>query len=243
MGGMDILRQSVNWLFSIRVKSLPNTLLLSCLLLLSMLLSTLPVAAQTQTQTQTPISVRQEGNILTVEGAMTTSLTRLNAWAVLTDYARFPEFVPGIYSNRVIEQRNDTKLIDQRGMISNKQFQMPYQGVMQVEERKRDGAPEGMKILFISGPLKDVQGEWNIQPGKPLGLPSRSPGRPKNDLAPARGGSEAFEPGLHLTYRMRMDLTQTPFPPPMAASIVEQQVRTWVDAFSREMQVVKRIKE
>jgi hypothetical protein len=42
---------------------------------------------------------------------------------------------------------------------------------------------------------------------------------------------------------MRMDLTKTPFPPPMAASIVEQQVRTWVDAFSREMQVVKRIKE
>jgi ribosome-associated toxin RatA of RatAB toxin-antitoxin module len=215
MVGMDILRQSVNWLFSIRVKSLAHTLLLSRLLLLSMLLSALPAEAQTSTQAHAQISVRQEGNILTVEGAMVTSLTRLNAWTVLTDYARFPEFVPGVYSNRVIEQRNDIKLIDQRGMISNNQFQMPYQGVMRVEERKRDGVPEGMKILFLNGPLKDVQGEWNIQPGKPLGL----------------------------TYRMRMDLTKTPFPPPMAASIVEQQVRTWVDAFSREMQAVKRIKE
>jgi ribosome-associated toxin RatA of RatAB toxin-antitoxin module len=219
MGGMDILRQSVNSLFSIRVKSLTHTLLLSCLLLLPVLLSTRVAAAQTQSQTQTQsppqITVRQEGNILTVEGNMVTSLTHLNAWVVLTDYARFPEFVPGINSNRVMEQRKDFKLIDQRGMISNQQFQMPYQGVMQVEERKRDGVPEGMKILFLSGPLKDVEGEWNIQPGKPLGL----------------------------IYRMRMDLTKTPFPPPMAASIVEQQVRTWVDAFSREMQVVKRIKE
>ena len=239
MGGMDILRQSVNWLFSIRVKSLPHTLLLSCLLLLS----AFPAAAQKAVPTQPQISVRQDGNVLTAEGAMITSLTRLNAWAVLTDYTRFHEFVPGINSNRILEQRNDTKLIDQRGMISNNQFQMPYQGVMQVEELKRDGAPEGIKILFLSGPLKDVQGEWNIQPGKPLGLSSRSPGRPKNDLAPTGGGPEVSEPGVKLTYRMRMDLTKTPFPPPMAASIVEQQVRTWVDAFSREMQVVKRIKE
>jgi hypothetical protein len=72
-----------------------------------------------------------------------------------------------------------------------------------------------MNILFISGVLKDVQGEWNIKSDKPL----------------------------ELTYRMRMDLTKTPFPPPMAASLVEQQVRTWVDAFSRELTVVKRNKQ
>lgn len=190
------------------MKTLRHTLLLSCLLLLSAYVFETQ-AAETQT------SVRQDGNILTVEGSMTTSVNRLAAWALLTDYTRFPEFVPGIYSNRILEQRNDFKLIEQRGMITNSQFQMPYQGIMQVEERKRDGVPEGMKILFVSGPLKDVQGEWNIQSGKPLGL----------------------------TYRMRMDLTKTPFPPPMALSLAEQQVRTWVDAFSREMQVVKRNKE
>lgn len=192
------------------MKSLLHTLLLSCLLLLP------ACAFESQAaDPHTQISVRQEANILTVEGTIPTPVSRLSAWAVLTDYSRFPDFVPGIHSNRILEQRNEFKVIEQRGMISNNQFQMPYQGIMQVEERKREGVPEGMKILFVSGPLKDVQGEWNIQPGKPLGL----------------------------TYRMRMDLTKTPFPPPMAASIIEQQVRTWVDAFSREMQVVKRNKE
>jgi hypothetical protein len=39
-------------------------------------------------------------------------------------------------------------------------------------------------------------------------------------------------------------LTKTPFPPLLAAvAITEQQVRTRVDAFSRELQVVKRNKE
>ncbi len=190
------------------MKTLPRTLLLYCLLLL-------PAYVAATQAAETPINVRQEGNILTVEGNIATPVNRLTAWTVLTDYTRFPEFVPGIYSNRILEQRNNSKLIEQRGMIANSQFQMPYQGVMQVEERKRDGVPEGMNILFISGVLKDVQGEWNIKSDKPL----------------------------ELTYRMRMDLTKTPFPPPMAASLVEQQVRTWVDAFSRELKVVKRNKQ
>lgn len=194
------------------MKSLFRTLLLSGPLLLPVYAF---AARAADFPAQTQISVRQEGNILTVEGAIAAPLDRLTAWTVLTDYARFPKFVPGIHGNRVLEQRGDFRLIEQRGMIANKQFQMPFQGVMQVEEHKRDGVPEGMKILYVSGPLKDVRGEWNIQAGKPLGL----------------------------SYRMRMDLTKTPFPPTMAVSIVEQQVRTWVDAFSQEMQVMQRNKE
>lgn len=192
-----------NQILTIKVKTSLNTLLLCCLLLLP----TFAVEAQTGTQTK----MRQEGSFLTVEGTIEVPASRLAAWSVLTDYSRFPEFVPGILSNRILEQRKDIKLIEQRGMIVSNNFQMPFQGIIQVEENKRDGVPEGMKILFLSGPLKDVQGEWNIQPGKLLGL----------------------------TYRMRMDLSKTPFPPPMAVSIAEQQVQTWVDAFSRE---IKRIK-
>ncbi len=145
--------------------------------------------------------------MLTVEGSLSTPLSQAAVWAILTDFPRFSDFVPGIHSNRVLQQRNNLKLIEQRGMISTSQVQMPFQGVIQVEEHYRDGVPEGMRISYLSGPLKDVQGEWNIQPGNPLVL----------------------------TYRMRMDITKMPFPPPMAAPIAEQQVQTWVDAFSREL--------
>lgn len=161
------------------------------------------------------MSMRQDGNILVVEGRMELPISVETAWAVMTDYPRFPEFVPGITSNRILEQRKELKLIEQRGVIDTGQFRMPFQGVMQVEERKRDGKPEGVKIVFVSGPLKDVQGEWNIRPGKPLGL----------------------------SYSMRMDVSKAPFPPPMSVPIIEQQVRTWVEAFASEMQVVKRKKE
>jgi len=40
---------------------------------------------------------------------------------------------------------------------------------------------------------------------------------------------------LRLVYRMNMDMMKTPFPPPLAPSIAEQQVRTWVEVFAHEM--------
>ncbi len=185
------------------MKTLIPTFILSCLLALSAHAS------------DTRMSLRQDGSIMTVEGKLGVQVNQTAAWTVLTDYARFPEFVPGITTSRVLQQRNEMKLIEQRGLITDGQFRMPFQGVIQVEERKIDDHPDSIKILFISGPLKDIQGEWNIKPGKPL----------------------------ELTYRMRMDLMKSPFPPPIAVTIIEQQVRTWVEAFAHEMQAMKRKKE
>jgi len=185
------------------VKTLLQTLLLTFLLVL------------TATAAETRLSVRQDGNMLTVQGQLDVPVNQTVAWTVLTDYARFPDFVPGINSSRVVEQRNSMKLVEQRGMVSAGSFRMPFQGVVQVEEHKRDGQPDSIRIMFLNGPLKDVLGEWKVKPGVPL----------------------------ELSYIMRMDLMKAPFPPPMAGTIIEQQVRSWVEAFAREMQVVKRKKE
>ena len=70
---------------------------------------------------------------------------------------------------------------------------------------------EAIRIEFLSGPFKDARGEWNLHPGKPL----------------------------RLTYRLRMDMMKSPFPPPLAPGIAEQQVRTWVEVFGREMELAK----
>lgn len=155
-------------------------------------------AAETQTV------VRQEGMLLTVDGWLLTRAERETAWAVLTDYARFPEFVPGIFSNRVVESNNGVKTIAQRGEVVAGQFRMPYDGIMRVEER----AGEGLRIQFQSGLFKDVQGEWQLQPGRPL----------------------------KLIYRMRMDLMKSAIPAPMAPAVAELQVRTWVEMLGREME-------
>ncbi len=104
--------------------------------------------------------------MLTVDGWIMTRTDRKTVWAVLTDYAHFPEFVPGIFNNQVVESNNGVKTIAQRGEVVAGQFRMPYEGIMRVEER----AGEGLKIHFLTGLFKDVWGEWHIQAGQPLKL-------------------------------------------------------------------------
>jgi len=161
------------------------------------------------------MSLRQVGNLLTVEGQLDVPVNQTTAWSVLTDYARFSEFVPGITSSRILELRDNFKMLEQRGVVNAGQFRMPFQGAVRVEERLREGRPVSLAIAFVSGPMKDIRGEWSIKSGPPLVL----------------------------SYQMHMDLMKTPFPPPIAVTIIEQQVRTWVEAFAREMQAVKRNKE
>jgi ribosome-associated toxin RatA of RatAB toxin-antitoxin module len=153
------------------------------------------------------VSVRQAGNLLSVEGWLETRASRDVAWAVLTDYAHFPEFVPGIQANRVLATAGHVKTIEQRGEVVSGMLRLRYDGTMRVEE-----SPDaGLSILFLSGPFKDVRGEWRMEP------------------------SEKQQP-FRLVYEMHMDMMKAPFPPPLAPSIAEQQVRVWVETFAREME-------
>jgi hypothetical protein len=60
------------------------------------------------------LTTRQEGMILVVEGWLHTKADRAAAWAVLTDYSRFTEFVPGIAANQVLEAHDGIKTIAQQ---------------------------------------------------------------------------------------------------------------------------------
>jgi ribosome-associated toxin RatA of RatAB toxin-antitoxin module len=142
--------------------------------------------------------------VLVVEGWLETRADAATAWQVLTDYERFPEFVPGITSNRIMAASPGQKTIAQRGEVLAGQVRMPYEGMMEITERPR----QGLDIVFTSGPFKDVRGSWRILAGKPL----------------------------KLTYSMRMDMTRTPFPPPLAPGIAQQQVSVWVDVLGREIE-------
>lgn len=171
-------------------------------LLFSLLVPPIPAAVAVEI----PLKVTQNGTLLSVEGWLETEATREIVWSVLTDYEHFPEFVPGIHANRVLETQGRVKTIAQRGEIVTGLLKLRYEGNMRIEEFP----DEGLSILFLSGPFKEVRGEWRME------------------------RAEKKRP-LRLVYRMNMDMMKTPFPPPLAPGIAEQQVRIWVDVFGREM--------
>jgi ribosome-associated toxin RatA of RatAB toxin-antitoxin module len=67
---------------------------------------------------------------------------------------------------------------------------------------------EGVRVRFLTGPFRDSEGEWQLAGDRPVTL----------------------------TYRLRIDLTKTPLPPPMAGAVAEQQVRVWLAALAGEME-------
>ncbi|MDD5390775.1 MAG: SRPBCC family protein [Gallionellaceae bacterium] len=172
----------------------------------ALLFSLLVPQASAIAAADTPLTVIQSGSLLSVEGWLETRATREIAWSVLTDYEHFSDFVPGIRANRVLESQGRVKTVAQSGEVVTGMFKLLYEGTMRIEEYP----DEGLSILFLSGPFKEVRGEWRME------------------------RAEKKRP-LRLVYRMNMDMMKTPFPPPLAPSIAEQQVRTWVDVFAREM--------
>lgn len=126
-------------------------------------LASLPLLLQAA---ETQVNVRQEGMLLRVEGWLTTPVDADTAWGVLTDYTRFPDFVPGVRRNLVVETKGNTKWVSQQGELAVGNLRMPYEGTMRIEE-----APgEGLDILFLTGLFKDVRGEWQVGRGRPLKL-------------------------------------------------------------------------
>jgi ribosome-associated toxin RatA of RatAB toxin-antitoxin module len=184
----------------------PRYFALLCLLPAAALFAALPSLAA---QEGTHVGVRQNGMQLTVDGWLETRATPDVAWKVLTDYSKFPEFVPGIRANRVTRSEGNTRNIEQKGEIISGMFRLLYEGEMLVEEF----TGTGLKIQFTSGPFKGTRGEWRLEQ------------------------SESKKPQpLRLVYELNMDMMKTPFPPPLAPAIAEQQVRTWVEVFAREME-------
>lgn len=74
--------------------------------------------------------------------------------------------------------------------------------------RSDEIAGEGVKLQFLSGPFKNSSGEWRLSGERPVTL----------------------------AYQLRVDLTQSPLPPPLAGQIADQQVRVWLNALAEEMQ-------
>lgn len=161
------------------------------------------LSALAQGASPSRIETRMEGSVLIIDGWLETSVDRALAWAVLTDYESFPRFVPGIRVNRVLRREGALRWIEQQGETLAMGLRMPYAGMMRVEEMPR----QRIAILFLSGPFRDVRGEWQLHESQPL----------------------------RLTYRMHLDLAHSPHPPNLAKAMAEQQVRLWVEVFAAEM--------
>lgn len=78
------------------------------------------------------------------------------AWAVLTDYDRLAQFVPGMTLSRRISRPGEPPRVYQRGMKSWLLLDTPMEVVLLMEE----SPPSRIGFRQLSGNLQDMYGEW-----------------------------------------------------------------------------------
>ena len=97
------------------------------------------------------------GYRVTAEGAL--PVDRSIAWAVLTDYNRFGEFLPGVRSSRVIRSQGRLRWVSQQGVARLLLFSLPLDLVVQVEEDPQTA----LRIEMVSGNVEAMRGEWRLE--------------------------------------------------------------------------------
>lgn len=81
-------------------------------------------------------------------------------WGTLTDYDRLPEFIPGIRSSRVLEQRGELKTVHQSGEARFLFLSFPIDVTVASTERP----PFDIDVRLLTGNLRKLEGSYRIEP-------------------------------------------------------------------------------
>lgn len=81
-------------------------------------------------------------------------------WQTLTDYNRLAEFIPGMRSSRVIEQRGAEAIVEQSGEARFLFISYPIDVTLSTVERP----PHAIEATLLKGNLKQLHGIYRIEP-------------------------------------------------------------------------------
>lgn len=115
--------------------------------------------------------VRVEANeaVISVHAEIDTRVELDLAWAVLTDYDRWSEFIPDLHVCRVISPPGEPIRLEQRGSIPWLP-NFPLVMIALVEEHP----PRSIRFQRIAGNIRALVGVWQIQGKSPVRLVYRS---------------------------------------------------------------------
>jgi hypothetical protein len=127
------------------------------IVLITMLLGSLQAWAEASVQ------VESKGTTLYVQAEIDTTADSKTAWAVLSDYDHWTEFIPDLVVSRVISRPGDPLQLEQRARIPTMP-NFPVVMILQVEETPS----ERIRFYRTAGNVQSFAGEWLIEdkPGK-----------------------------------------------------------------------------
>lgn len=134
--------------------------------------------------TEFNVTAARHGEAFDVEASAEFEAEPAQAWAVLTDYDRLSEFIPGMNASRVVSRQGNSVVIDQSGEAGLLFLTFPMQVRLAIEEQPF----ERIDSRAIAGNFRELSGTYQLQARGPR-LLLRYSGRmtPDFDVPPLIG--------------------------------------------------------
>ncbi|HZP85718.1 MAG TPA: SRPBCC family protein [Burkholderiales bacterium] len=106
------------------------------------------------------VEAHRDGEGVVLEASAWLHASVQQVWSVLTDYERYPQFVPDLTESRVIARNGKTITLEQRGQAGFIFFHYPIEVQLEVVEQP----PERVTSHAISGNFKRMDGLYELRP-------------------------------------------------------------------------------
>jgi ribosome-associated toxin RatA of RatAB toxin-antitoxin module len=124
-----------------------------------MLLSFQPAFAQNPAP-ETNFSALREGESIVVSASVDLPVAAAQAWSVLADYERYPQFITGMRESRIIARGPSGLVVEQKGEFGILFFSQEVETRMLVVETP----PHSIVSRSIGGSFREMEGRYELQP-------------------------------------------------------------------------------
>jgi ribosome-associated toxin RatA of RatAB toxin-antitoxin module len=104
------------------------------------------------------VEARRDGEAVMVEARARVKADVETAWAVLTAYDRYAEFIPDLKSSEILARAGETAIVHQKGEAGFFLFHFPIEVTFSVTEQP----PTGISSRAISGTFKEMTGVYTL---------------------------------------------------------------------------------
>lgn len=105
-------------------------------------------------------STERNGDAIDIHASAVLDADGATAWRVLTDYGRYPEFIPDLHSSRVVGRRAATVTVEQSGEAVLWLFRLPIEITFEIQET----APDRLQSRAVAGTLRALTSSYALAP-------------------------------------------------------------------------------
>lgn len=104
------------------------------------------------------ISTERDGETISIHASAALRVDAATAWHVLTDYGRYPDFIPDLRLSRVVSRRGDTVTVEQSGDAVVWLFRMPLEITFEI----RESPPGRLQSRAVAGSLRGLTSSYTL---------------------------------------------------------------------------------